>query len=353
MKKMAIMGVGAIGSLLGGYISLAGEDITLIDPWWREHIEAMRQRGLRIDGCRGEHLVRVKALHTDELSQLEGKLDILFIAVKSYDTERMLTLMKPYLKEDAWVVSCQNSINEDVIISIVGASRTIGCVVTLRGELWGPGHVTQTGRPDRLAFTVGELDGKITPRIREVARITNLCAESKITTNIWGDRWAKLAMNCMANSMAGITGYQSSDLFKNRPVYSFCHLIGAEVIQVAEALGYKVELIWGRSAEFWKRSAVSPSPEIDEAMLSLSRNLAVGRSSLLQDIIKGRPTEIDYLNGYLVKRGKEAGIPTPANEAALSLVKEIESGKLKPSPANIDILQGYYRRQASPSCDKS
>ena len=194
MKKIAIIGTGAIGTLLGGYISMAGEDITLIGSYWRENIETMRQDGLKIDGCRGEHVVKVKAIHIDELDELGSKIDLLFITVKAYDTERILTLMKPYLKDDAWIVSCQNGIMESVIISTVGKSNTIGCSTTISATLWEPGHVTQTGTPGVLAFTIGELSGQITPRIKELARILELCGKTKITTNIWGELWSKLAM---------------------------------------------------------------------------------------------------------------------------------------------------------------
>lgn len=209
MKKIAVAGAGAVGSLLGGYLREAGEDVTLIGPSWLEHIQAIRQHGLIINGCRGKHLISVKALHASELNQLEeSSLDILFLAVKSNDTERVLNLMLPYLKDDVWVVSCQNGINTDVISNIVRSWHTIGCVLRFGMALWEPGHVAQTG---------------------------------------------------------GTENYPS----------------------------------------------------------------------MLQNIIKGRPTEIDWLNGYVIRRGKEAGIPTPANEVILSLVKEIEDGKLKYSPANI------------------
>lgn len=340
MKKMAIIGAGAIGTLVGGYISMGGEDITLIAPYWREHVAAMRQRGLKIDGCRGEHLVRVKALHIDELDQLGGKIDILFIAVKAYDTERMLTLMKPYLRENAWVVSYQNGIMEDVIMPIVGASNTIGCSTMIGASLWEPGRVTQEGKPDVLLFTIGELDGQITPRMEELAQVFELCGPTRITNNIWGQLWAKLLLNCMVNTVEGITGYKTDELYKDEQTRHLLKLIAAEVVQVAEALGYKMEPVLGVGPKLWKKAAQSQVPEVDQAMFEHGRTYQGGHSSMLQDIIKGRRTEIDELNGYVIKRGRETGIPTPVNEAVLSLLKEVESGKLKHAPANIDTLLG-------------
>jgi 2-dehydropantoate 2-reductase len=336
MRRMAIAGAGAVGSLIGGYLSQGGEDVTLIGPSWLEHIQAIRQHGLIIDGCRGKHLVSVKALHASELDQLEKRsLDILFLAVKSNDTERVLNLMLPYLRDDAWVVSCQNGINTDVISNIVGSWRTIGCVLRFDVALWEPGHVTQTGG-SKVTFTIGELNGEVTPRIQEISRILDLCAKSRITTNIIGELWAKLVLNCMVNPISGITGYTVGRLYQDEQVRHIYRVIAAEGIRVAKALGCKVEPILGLSADLWEHSGEDHVEEIEEVIINHGR--AGGTESypsMLQDIIKGRPTEIGWLNGYVIRRGKEAGIPTPANEVILSLVKEIEDGKLKYSPANI------------------
>ena len=336
MQKIAIAGAGAVGSLIGGYLSKAGEDVTLIGPFWLEHIQAIRQHGLLIDGCRGKHLVNIKALHTSELNQLGKKsLDILFLTVKSNDTERVLNLMLPYLRDDAWVVSCQNSINTDIISTIVGSSRTIGCVVTVWVALWEPGHVTQTWAYD-VTFIVGELSGEITPRIQEIARILNLCGASKNSTNIIGQLWSKLAANCMGNAMAGITGCFAGRLFQDERVRHIYRLIAVEVIAVGKALGYRVEPVLGLSAELWERSTKTNIDTIEQTMLNRGQNSTKHYASLFHDIVKGRPTEIDWLNGYVIRRGKDAGIPTPVNEVVYRLVKEVEEGKLKYSSDNID-----------------
>lgn len=337
MKRIGIAGAGAVGSLIGGYLSMGGEDVILIGPSWMEHVQAIRQHGLTIDGFRGKHLVNIKALHASELDQLgKRSLDILFLAVKSNHTERVLNVVLPYLREDACVVSCQNGINTDTISNIVGSPRTIGCMMRFDVALWEPGHVTQTGGAE-VTFTIGELGGEVTPRIQEISRILDLCAKSRITTNIMGELWAKLALNCMVNTMAGITGYKVGQLYQDERVRHMYRIIAAEVTRVAKALEYKVEPILGLSADLWEYSEEGRVDEIEEAIINHGR--AGGTEnypSMLQDIIKDRPTEIDWLNGYVIRRGKEAGIPTPASEVILSLVKEIEDGKLKYSPANID-----------------
>ncbi|MFC1871917.1 ketopantoate reductase family protein [Chloroflexota bacterium] len=337
MKRMAVLGAGAIGSVLGGYIAKAGEDITLIDTSWREHVAAIQQHGLKISGARGESVIPVKALFIDELSQLEGRIDILFLAVKSYDTEEVLNIIEPYLAEDAWVVSCQNSINEDVISQIVGESNTIGCTVTFGSALWEPGHVVET-REATLGFTVGELDGRITPRIKEIARITGLCNKTIITESIWNERWRKLAGNSMGNPLTAISGAKMAELLKNDKARRITARIAVEIIDIAEALGYNLESLSWISTEMWKSSRQGWVPEIDDILTERAAGFAGGWSSMLQDTIKGRKTEIDYLNGYVVRKGKEVGVPAPVNEIIVGVVRGVEGRQIKPGMDKIEAL---------------
>lgn len=339
MKKIAMLGAGAIGGVLGGYIARAGEDITLIDAW-REHVAVMRQRGLRITGTRGEQVIKVKALHIDELSQLERKIDILFIAVKSYDTEKMLRLVQPYLKKNAWVISCQNGINEDIIIPIVGRANTVACVVTFGAELREPGHIHEPGK-ENIGFTVGELDGRITPRIKEIARLTGLCFKTKISTNIWVDRWVKLSNNSLDNSLAAITGTKIGELIHHEKTRRVMGRIAVEIIQVAEALGYKLDKVAGISTELWKKSAKEWPPEIDKLLLERSVEFSPYTPSTLQDAMKGRRLETEHLNGYIVKKGKETGVPTPVNEKLVSLAEDFNRGRLKLGLEHLDTLLNW------------
>jgi 2-dehydropantoate 2-reductase len=336
VKKIAVLGAGAIGGVLGAYIARAGEDITLIDAW-REHVEAMRQRGLRITGTRGEQVIKARALHIDELSQLGGKLDILFIAVKSYDTEKMLKRIKPYLKKNAWVVSCQNGINEDIIIPIVGRANTIPCVVTFGAELVKAGHINEPGK-ENIGFTVGELDGRITPRIKEIARLTGMCFKTKISTHIWVERWVKLSNNSVDNSLAAITGTKIRELIHNKKTRHVMMKIAIEIIQVAEALGYRLDKVAGISTELWKKSAQEWQPEIDKLLLERSVAYSPYTPSTLQDALRRRRLETEHLNGYIVKKGKEVGVPTPINKKLVTMATEFNCGRLKPGPKHLDTL---------------
>ena len=344
-KKMAVFGAGAIGSTIGVYLARAGEDITLIDPWFL-HIETIKREGLRVTAPDEEFTAPVKALNIDETSQLEGPLDILFLAVKSYDTEWATRLMIPYMKPDAFVVSAQNSLNEERIASIIGPERTMGCVVAFGGGLYEAGYLNRTSDSKSLACHLGELDGSMTSRLEELANILAPLGRMDVTGNIWGELWSKLAVNCMSNSIAGVTSMGSGEWRGNPVARRIGVRIGAEVVQVAQALGYTIEpLMGGITPEAILATAEGKSTEayerLEEFAATRFSGASEGRPSLLQDALKGRRTEVEYLNGLIVEKGKQVGVEAPANAAIAALVKKVEMGELKPERSNLEFLSEF------------
>ncbi|MBN1687169.1 MAG: hypothetical protein JW852_10970 [Spirochaetales bacterium] len=187
-KRIVFVGAGAVGGYVGGFIARAGEDVTLIDPW-PEHIEHIKRNGIQLSGTQGEHTVRLKALHLHEVQSLfKTPIDIAFICTKSYDTEWATMMIKQYLAPDGFVVSLQNSINEDRIANIVGWGKVLGCIASTIGvDAYEAGHVMRTQQPGGSAYTVfrvGEVHGAITPRVREVVRLVSFLwtAQSPLPT---------------------------------------------------------------------------------------------------------------------------------------------------------------------------
>ena len=339
-KRMAIIGTGAIGAQVGGRLSAAGADITLIDGW-RENVEAMRQKGLTLEDESGTQLCRVQALHTDELDRLEKKsFDILFVSVKSYGTEWAVRLMLPYLKDDAWVVSIQNSINEEIIASIIGRERTLGCVCLTNGYIWEPAHpilvvsVSRTAGSHVPGLIVGELRGPATERARELAATLEAVWPTAVTDDLLRERWAKLTTNCMLNSVAGATGMKAAQLLSNVESQRVMVRIGAEALRVAEAEGHPVQKVLSDfTPEQIFAAAEGRDATVFEDMSERSKLVGPGGiSSLLQDVTKGRKTEIDYLNGLVARKGAARGIPTPVNGRLVEMVHAVEAGALRPSP---------------------
>ena len=336
--RIGIVGAGAIGSITGGLLTRGGHDVTLIDQW-PEHVGAMKRNGLRLSGTCGEHLIPVKALHIHEAQSIGEPFEAVFIAVKSYDTEWATALGLRYLEEpDGVVVVFQNGINDERVAAIAGKERTLGCVITIGAGLYEPGHAMRTDT-GKLGFKLGELDGRDTDRARALVGILNDVAPARLTTNLWGERWSKLAVNCMANPLAGLSGLGSAEV-RSQPVPRRIAIqIAAEVITVGRAYGYEVEPIFGIEAQRLVDAAEGRGlAEVEADMAGGTQFLTGGRPSLLQDVLKGRRTEVDYLNGYVAEQGRKAGVKTPFNDAIVRLIKGHGVGRLKPDPKNLEPL---------------
>ena len=352
-KRIAVLGVGAIGGTVGAYLTRAGHDVTLIDQW-AAHIEKIRSDGLKVTDLDGEFTVPAKALHLSDVSGLKEPFDIVYLSVKSYDTLWFTHLIEPHLKKTGFILPTQNALNDEVVASVVGFNRTVGCVTTVSAGVYEPGHVLRHDPLDRHCFTVGELSGLVSNRVKEVIALLSAVGPSEATTNIWGARWSKLMINAMSNALSGIVGPSLSTLNETQrdTVYLLRIITGSEVARVGLALGVSIEPILGvPSAEFAEATTMESVQKLKEKMAAIWSKLflpadqlqkkvgAPQRPSLLQDIIKKRRTEVEYLNGEVVRKGREAGVPTPMNQAILELTLRVESGEVNPDPANIELLK--------------
>jgi 2-dehydropantoate 2-reductase len=345
-KRIAVVGAGAIGGYAGGHMTRAGHDVTLIDAW-PEHVEYMRQHGLKLSGLTPEesHTIRVNALHITDVQSLarQKPIDIAFICVKSYDTEWATHLIRPYLAPDGFVVSLQNCINEERIAAIVGWGRTLGCIASLvAAELYKPGHVKRTvplGGDRHVVFRVGEVHGRVTRRAEEVAELLRSADSAKVTTNLWGERWSKLVVNSMRNGLSAATGLNGNQRdLADGPRWLSIRL-GSEAVRVGQALGFQLERMLGMEPETLARAGEGSR----DALTEITHILIEGakkrsdeqRPSMAQDIAKGRRTETDFINGYVAARGAEIGVPAPTHAKMNEIVKRVERGELRASPDNI------------------
>ena len=340
MTKIAIMGAGAAGSYIGAFLTREGEDVTLIDQW-PEHVEAMKREGLRASGSQGDYAVPVKALHLTEVQKVQEPFDLIFLAVKSYDTEWATHFIKGYLKPTSFVASAQNCMNDELIASIVGYQREVPCVMShIEVALWEPGHVTRGGGVGRDqghdVFRVGETNGRITPRVEHLAGLLSCIDGARVSTNIWGERWAKLTQNCMGNPVGAISGLGFQGLAQSPRARILRIHLARETVLVGKALNYQIEAIGGLDADTWARANEGDVFEEIDARLQEWRNRVDWHASMAQDVKKGRHTEIDYMNGYVVRKGEEEAVPTPVSVAIVAAVHEVEAGRLKPDPSNID-----------------
>lgn len=345
-KRIAIVGAGAVGGYVGGYLARAGQDVTLIDAW-PAHVEKMRADGLSLEGLSEEECFNtpVQAMHITDVQELArtGPVDIAFVCTKSYDTEWATTLIRDYLAPGGFVVSLQNCINEHRIAGIVGWGKTLGCIASqIAVELVSPGLVRRgvpRGGNRHTVFRAGEVHGAITSRAEEVSDLLSLIDSSKATSNLWGERWSKLVANAMRNGLSASTGMSSNACDREAITRWVCIRTAGEAISVGLAQGFKLEKIYEAMPEEWLAGATeggAARAKLEEAMqASAERRAETMRPSMGQDIQKGRRTEVNFINGLVVEKGAELGIATPVNLAMVDAVKRVEHGKVQASLDNV------------------
>jgi 2-dehydropantoate 2-reductase len=347
-ERIAVVGAGALGGYVGGSLAHLGHDVTLIDAW-PEHVETIRARGLELDGVTPEErfvVRKVKTLHLTEVQSLaRSPVDVAMISVKSYDTRWATALIAPYLSERGFAVSLQNCLNEETIAGVVGWGRTVGVVASLISvDLYEAGRIRRTvakGGEQHTVFRIGEPHGRVTPRVEELVEWFRGIDSSKATTNLWGERWSKLVQNAMGNPVTAATGLTSGACLRDAEIRRFQIRLAGEAVRVGQALGYQLEKIRGVEPEAMARASEGDAralAEVEALIVPKADSNPRGdiqRPSMAQDILKGRRTEIDAMNGYIARKGVEVGVPAPSHARLAEIVTRIERGELKPAPAHL------------------
>ncbi len=319
---ITIIGAGAIGGTVGAFLHDAGYDVTLVDVV-PEHIRAINERGLRIDGLRGERTFQPRAVLADDF---QGPLGLTFLCVKGHFTDAAMARYAPLLAPDGYVVSLQNGLNEPIIARHIGPERTVGAFVHFGADYLEPGLI-RLGNEQTIF--IGELDGQSTPRAELVAAILAQVMPTVVTTNLWGYLWGKLVYGAMAFAVSCIDAPIHAVL--DDPLgRAVCRAASAEAYLVASAQVAQLEPIGN-----FDPNCFAPGPDFtaraDSALNALAEG---GRTAIKQHMgiwrdlrVKRRATEIDVLVGVIVASGRALGIATPVNAALLELVHAIETGR--------------------------
>src|SRR5437660_6730043 len=254
-KKILFVGAGAIGSYIGAFLSRAGHDVTLVDPW-AEQVETIRKKGISVTGPHDPFEAHPKAFHLNESQRMPRDFDLAFVAMKVYDTAWAAQLALRHLAPEGYVVAAENCWPDPVVASVVGASRAVGLVMSKIGvALWKPGQVErgiekgQTKGHD--VFRAGEHDGRITPRVTELAEMLSVIDGALATDNLWGERWAKLCANAMGNPVQAMSGLGSLEIASTEVGRTITIHLASESARVGLALGYTIPKINGAPVEQW------------------------------------------------------------------------------------------------------
>ena len=343
--RIIVYGIGAIGAQAAGRLHSAGRDVIAVEPWQAQR-EAVARDGLRIanlDGSVERHHPPVVA--PEELS---GRADMCLLAVKSYDTEAALERVLPHLDADAPLVSLQNSINEEWIAPRAGSARVLGGVVLVNAVLLEPGLVTATASVSRAAagvrlpgLYVGEYLRPPGEQARRVAALLDAVWPAEVIEDLMHERWTKLLTNTALNPVSGIGGLRSAAMLADAAARRAIVHISAEVLRIAAAEGHPFERVMGDfSAHQVLEGAAGRSNAFERGLAErAARVSSEAATSLLQDVLRGRRTEVDYFSGLVAGKGRAHGVATPWCAAATSLVHEIEQGRRRPAASNLQELE--------------
>ena len=302
-ERVAIVGAGAVGCYFGAILARAGVPVTLIGR--ATHIDAIRRDGLFVERSDFQEYVRVDA---DVSVSAVSDAAIVLLCVKTVDTETAAAAIAPHLGRHALLVSLQNGVDNVERIQHAAGINAIPAVVYVAAAMSAPGRVKHSGRGDLI---IGELWSG-TQRRENLERIARLFEGAqipcRISDNIAGELWTKLVMNCAYNAISAVTQSRYLAIGKNPLIRRVVEELVSEVVDVGSAAGV----------------ALPDREQLTTAAFKLGDTMAEATSSTAQDLARGRPTEIDSLNGYVSRRGKELGIPTPVNSTLHALVKLLE-----------------------------
>jgi 2-dehydropantoate 2-reductase len=333
--RIAILGTGANGSVFAADLIGAGHDVTCIEQW-PEHVDKIRADGITIEiEEEGTFVTRVDTmLHLCEVATLTEPFDIVFLLLKAYDTRWGCELIKPHVADDGVVVGVQNGMTFDDIIDIMGADRAIGSVIEVSSTMLEPGFVERQSPHARSWFGVGTDDGEVTPRLLEVADLMRHVGEVEIVYDIRSAKWMKLVINAVELVPSAILDMSIPGASKIPRMRELMIRAGNEAIDAGLALGYEIVPIFGLDDVDPTRPHEYVRALFEKLMDDFV--LETTRSTVLQDWIRGRHSEVNEIHGAVV-----AALPkgsATVNETMIELALQIERGERERGRSNLETL---------------
>jgi 2-dehydropantoate 2-reductase len=340
-KKIAVLGSGANGASIGADLTKAGHDVVLIDQW-PEHVEAMRRLGIRIEMPNMTLELPVRAFNLCDVCTFAHQFDIVLLLMKAYDTRWSCQLIEPYLKSDGLVTGVQNGMTTDVVAEVVGPERTMGCVIEISSMMFDPGVVMRHSPPDRSWFAVGAIDPAVKGREREIADLLRHSGTVEIVEDIRATKWMKLVSNATTLVSTALLGLSMHEAVAVPGMRELMVQAGQEALDIGAALGHPVLPIFGMKPDDLRQSNRLVETMLDTLLAGFT--LSHTKTTVLQDWIKNRHSEVDDLNGLVAAEAARLGRSAPVNAAIADLGHRVERGEIKPSLANLRVLQDLARR---------
>jgi len=337
---VTICGAGAIGGFTGASLARAGHHVLLVDAA-DAHVAAINQHGLTIEAPgtgTPDWTVRVRAVTPHALT---GQHALVLLSVKSQHTAPALAAIVPHLTPTGTIVALQNGLNEELVSARIGADRTVGCLVNFGADWQAPGRI-QWGGPG--AIVLGELDGRTTPRVKELARLLEPAGETKITDNIWGVKWSKHVYGALLFATALVDATVYDVVERAAPIQRMLIALVVENMAVAEASGVRLEAFDEYDPALYEKARAGDEAARAAAIELVShhyRTRAKTRTGVWRDLaVRKRKTEVGAMLGATVAKANGYGLAMPLTTRLIAMIEELESGRRQMAWANLDELVG-------------
>ncbi len=333
--RAAIYGAGSLGTILGAYINKAGEPIELINRN-KAHVEALNANGAKVVGT-VEFCQKVTAYTPDRMS---GVYDILFLMTKQQNNREVVQMLKEYLAPDGVLVTFQNGLPEMQIAEILGEERVLGCTVAWGATLLSPGTCELTSEPDALSFSLGSVSAVRSRHFAKVKELLEMMGTVDVEENFIGTRWSKLLINAAFSGMSAVLGCTFGEAAGPKDSRRIVQALIKECIDVCAAGGIRIEPVQGKDIVRLLDYDGALRKAFSFFIIPLAiRKHARLKASMLQDIEKGKLTEVDAINGAVSDYGRKVGCPVPMNDKVVEIIHKIELGQLTPSRDNLKYFE--------------
>lgn len=335
MTRCAIYGAGSLGTILGAYIARKGKSIDLINRN-KAHVDALNEKGAIVKGT-VEFNQKVTALTPQEMT---GRYDIIFLMTKQQQNAEVVNFLKERLADDGVIVTLQNGLPEIGIAEIVGKERVLGCTVAWGATMKEPGVCELTSEADRLTFSLGSITPESNGRLNEVKELLECMGTVEMEANFIGSRWSKLLINAAFSGMSAVLGCTFGEAAGERASRRVVQALIKECIDVCRAGGIRIEPVQGKDIVKLLDYSNGLKRAFSFFIIPIAiRKHARLKASMLQDLEKGKATEVDAINGVVSACGRRVGCPTPMNDKVVEVVHRIEAGELLPSWENLKFFR--------------
>ena len=332
--RTAIYGAGSLGTILGAYINRAGVPVELINRN-KAHVEALNTFGAKITGT-VEFTQKVTAYTPDRMS---GQYDILFLMTKQQNNKEVVQMLKGFLAPDGVLVTFQNGLPEMQIAEVLGEERVLGCTVAWGATMLSAGVCELTSEPDALSFSLGSVSPKRSQHFAAVKELLEKMGTVEVEDNFIGTRWSKLLINAAFSGMSAVLGCTFGEAAGPEDSRRVVQALIKECIDVCAKGGIRIEPVQGKDIVKLLDYKGALKKAISFFIIPIAiRKHAKLKASMLQDLEKGKLTEVEAINGAVSDYGRKVGCPTPMNDKVVEIIHKIEKGELKPCFQNLELF---------------